>query len=102
MRTGYLMVPEPRNGDYVPCFLVERRRSEQALVQVIQEAFISGASTRKIGKLAMPLGIETLRVSRLSEINMGLNEQVEAFRNRTLQEVYPVLCVDARCTRRSA
>jgi len=31
----------------------------------------------------------------VSEINKGLNEQVEAFRSRPLEEVYPVLWVDA-------
>ena len=95
MGTLYLMVPKLRNGGYVPFFVVERKRSEQALVQVIQEAFINGVSTRKIERLAKKLGIETLSASQVSEINKGLNEQVEAFRNRPLEEVYPVLWADA-------
>ena len=45
MGTLYLMVPKLRNGGYVPFFVIERKRSEQALVQVIQEAFINGVST---------------------------------------------------------
>ena len=95
MGTLYLMVPKLRNGGYVPFFVVERKRSEQALVQVIQEAFINGVSTRKIERLAKKLGIETLSASQVSEINKGLNEQVEAFRSRPLEEVYPVLWADA-------
>jgi putative transposase len=93
--TLYLMVPKLRNGGYVPFFVVERKRSEQALIQVVQEAFINGVSTRKIERLAKALGIETLSASQVSEINKGLNEQVEAFRTRPLEEVYPVLWVDA-------
>ncbi len=93
--TLYLMVPKLRNGGYVPFFVVERKRSEQALIQVVQEAFINGVSTRKIERLAHSLGIETLSASQVSEINKGLNEQVEAFRSRPLEEVYPVLWVDA-------
>jgi transposase-like protein len=46
--TAYLSVPKLRNGGCVLFFLVERKRSEQALIQVIQEAFIKGVSTRKV------------------------------------------------------
>jgi len=49
MGTMYLLVPKVRKGGYVPFFVTERKRSEQALMQVVQEAFINGVSTRKIG-----------------------------------------------------
>ena len=93
--TLYLMVPKLRNGGYVPFFVVERKRSEQALIQVVQEAFINGVSTRKIERLAQALGIETMSASQVSEINKGLTEQVEAFRNRPLEAEYPVIWIDA-------
>jgi hypothetical protein len=51
---------EPRIARSVPRFLVERRREGQPLVQMTQEAFMRGGSTRKIGKLAMSLRIESL------------------------------------------
>ena len=50
--TTYLLVPKLRKGGYIPFFVVERKRSEQALIQVVQEAFINGVSTRKIERLA--------------------------------------------------
>jgi transposase-like protein len=50
--TVYLLVPKVRKGGYVPFFISERRRSEQALIAVVQEAFINGVSTRKIERLA--------------------------------------------------
>jgi len=95
MGTMYLLVPKLRKGGYIPFFVVERKRSEQALIQVVQEAFINGVSTRKIERLAKSLGIENLSASQVSEINKGLNEQVEAFRTRELEQEYPVLWVDA-------
>ena len=95
MGTLYMLVPKLRNGGYVPFFVVERKRSEQALIQVVQEAFINGVSTRKIERLAQSLGIENLSASQVSEINKGLNEQVEAFRSRPLDQEYPVLWIDA-------
>jgi putative transposase len=91
----YLLVPKLRQGGYIPFFVVERKRSEQALIQVVQEAFINGVSTRKIERLAQSLGIENLSASQVSEINKGLSEQVESFRTRSVEAEYPVLWVDA-------
>ena len=96
MGTMYLMVPKVRQGGYIPFFVTERKRSEAMLVQVVQEAFVQGVSTRKMEKLAHSLGIENLSRSQVSEMTKGLNEQVNEFRNRPLSNtVYPVLWVDA-------
>lgn len=96
MGTMYLLVPKARNGGYIPFFITERKRSEAALVEVVQEAFVQGVSTRKIEKLAKRLGIENLSRSQVSDMTKGLNEQAEAFRNRPLSDTrYPVLWVDA-------
>ena len=92
MGTMYLMLPKVRQGGYIPFFVTERKRSEAALIQVVQEA----VSTRKMEKLAQSLGIENLSRSQVSEMTKGLNEQVNEFRNRPLSNtVYPVLWVDA-------
>lgn len=96
MGTMYLMVPKVRQGGYIPFFVTERKRSEAALIQVVQEAFVQGVSTRKMEKLARSLGIENLSRSQVSEMTKGLNEQVDSFRNRSLSErLYPILWVDA-------
>ena len=42
-----LKVPKLRQGSYFPSFLEARKTSEQALVAVIQEAWIGGVWTRK-------------------------------------------------------
>ena len=39
-RTMYLMVPKVRQGGYIPFFVTERKRSEAALIQVVQESFL--------------------------------------------------------------
>ena len=89
-------MPRVRSGGYIPFFVTERKRSEAALIQVIQEAYVQGVSTRKIEKLAKSLGIEGISRSQVSEMTQGLNEQAEEFRNRPLtSNAYPVLWVDA-------
>jgi putative transposase len=93
--TMYLFVPKIRNGGYIPFFVTEKKRSEVALMNVIHEAYINGVSTRKIEKLAKSLGIDSISHSQVSQITKELNDQVAAFRQRPLQETYPVLWVDS-------
>ena len=93
--TIYLMVPKLRKGGYIPFFLNERKRSEQALMSLVQEAYVNGVSTRKIERLAKALGVENISAGQVSEINKGLNEQVEEFRTRALEAEYPFVWVDA-------
>lgn len=95
MGTIYLLVPKLRQGGYIPFFVSEKSRSEAALINVIQEAYINGVSTRKIRRLAQSLGIESISRGQVSNITRELNEQVQAFRNRMLKKTYPVLWVDA-------
>ena len=78
MGTIYLMVPKPRRGGYIPFFITEKKRSEAALMNVIQEAFINGVSTRKIERLAKSLGIHSISRSQVSEITKEHNAQVES------------------------
>ena len=95
MGTMYLFVPKLRKGGYIPFFVTEKSRSETALINVIQEAYINGVSTRKIKRLAQSLGIESISRGQVSNMTRELNDQVQAFRNRRLEKIYPVLWVDA-------
>ena len=93
--TVYLSVPKIRQGGYIPFFVTEKKRSEQALIQVVQECWLNGVSTRKIENIAKGLGIESLSASEVSEINSGLDQMVDEFRTRRLDAEYPVIWVDA-------
>ena len=93
--TFYFLVPKLRNGGYIPFFLQEKKRSETALISLVREAYINGVSTRKVERLAKSLGIEGLSASQVSEITKGLSEEVNIWRSRPLDRVYPVLWVDA-------
>lgn len=95
MGTMYLMVPKIRNGGYIPFFVEAKKRSEAALMSVIQEAYVNGVSTRKMDRLTKTLGIESISRGQVSVLTKELNEQVEAFRQRKLEATYPVLWVDA-------
>jgi transposase-like protein len=90
-----LAIPKIRRGSYFPSFLEPRRRSEQALVSVVQEAYVAGVSTRKVDQVVESLGLRISK-SEVSRICAGLDEQVDAFRNRPLEGRYPYLWLDAK------
>jgi putative transposase len=95
MGTIELEVPRLRNGTYFPSFLEPNTRSERAIIGLVQEAIISGVSTRKIQKLAAELGITSLSKSVASEYFKELDEEACAFRERPLTGKYPYLFLDA-------
>ncbi len=90
-----LQIPKIRQGSYFPSFLQPRKRSEQALVSVVQQAYVCGVSTRRVDQLVESLGLRISK-SEVSRIAGLLDEQVQAFRNRPLEGRYPYLFVDAK------
>ncbi len=94
-----LAIPRLRSGSYFPSFLEPRRRSEQALVAVVAEAYVNGVSTRKVERLVAQLGIESMSRSTVSRLCKTLDEQVRIFRERPLGGRYPYLWLDAKVER---
>ncbi len=90
-----LQIPKLRQGSYFPSFLAPRKRSEQALVSVVQQACVCGVSTRRVDQLVESLGLRISK-SEVSRIAALLDEQVQAFRQRPLEGRYPYLFVDAK------
>ena len=82
-----LKVPKLREGGYVPSFIEHRKRSEQALVSVIQEAVVRGVSTRKIEAVLGELGIAGVSAGQVSQLCAALDEKVRQFRERPLGEI---------------
>lgn len=93
--TIYLLIPKLRKGGYIPFFVTEKKRSEQALINVVQEAYVNGVSTRKMERLFKQIGMENLPPSQVSQMTKELDAQVMEFRNRPLEKEYPVVWVDA-------
>ena len=92
-----LLIPKKRSGPaYFPSFLEPRRRSEQAIVAVVLEAYVNGVSTRKVDRLVEQLGIDGMTKDRVSAICRALDQQVELFRGRPLEGAYPYLWLDAK------
>lgn len=92
-----LLIPRKRQGSaYFPSFLEPRRRSEQAIVAVVLEAYVNGVSTRKVDRLVEQLGIAGMTKDRVSALCRALDDQVAVFRGRPLEGSYPYLWLDAK------
>jgi len=92
-----LRIPKLRAGSFFPSLLERRRRIDQALFAVVMEAYLHGVSTRKVDDLVRALGADTgISKSEVSRICADLDEEVSAFRDRSLAEqAFPYVFLDA-------
>jgi len=92
-----LRIPKLRTGSFFPSLLERRRRIDQALFAVVMEAYLHGVSTRKVDDLVKALGADTgISKSEVSRICKDLDEEVGAFRDRSLADTtYPYVFLDA-------
>lgn len=91
-----LALPKLRTGTYFPEWLLERRkRAERALTSVVATCYLLGVSTRRMDKLVQSLGITGLSKSQVSEMAKDLDEHVESFRSRRLDDAGPFTFVAA-------
>jgi transposase-like protein len=89
-------VPKLRTGTLYPDWLLERRkRSERALTSVVATCYLLGVSTRRMDKLVQTLGITGLSKSQVSVMAKELDEHVEQFRSRRLEDAGPFTFVAA-------
>ena len=91
-----LRIPKLREGSYFPSLLEPRRRSEKALLAVIQQAYVEGVSTRRVDDLVKALGCEGISKSQVSRICGELDRVVDSFLDRPLDGgAYCYLWLDA-------
>lgn len=91
-----IMVPKDRDGNFQTELFERYQRSEKALVLAIAQMYVSGVSTRKVKAITEALcGLEISR-SQVSVLTRKLEEEIEAWRNRRLEKLYPYIVADAR------
>ncbi|MBN9215327.1 MAG: transposase [Microbacterium sp. SCN 70-200] len=89
-------IPKLRQGTYFPEWLLERRkRAETALITVVADCYLAGVSTRRMDKLVKALGIHSLSKSQVSRMAADLDEHVDQFRHRPLEDAGPFTFVAA-------
>ncbi len=91
-----LRVPQDRQGHFSTQLFERYQRSEKALVSALAEMYVQGVSTRKVKAITEELCGHEFSASTISAINKTLDESLEQFANRPLEEIYPYLILDAR------
>lgn len=91
-----LRVPQDRQGRFRTEVFERYQRSEKALVGALTEMYVQGVSTRKVKAITEELCGHEFSASTISRLNQQLDEELEKFAQRRLEEEYPYLILDAR------
>jgi transposase-like protein len=91
-----LRVPQDREGHFSTELFERYQRSEKALVAALAEMYVQGVSTRKVKAITEELCGHEFSASAISAINKRLDQELERFMNRPLEEEFPYLILDAR------
>mgnify|MGYP001499142363 FL=1 len=95
-----LRVPQDREGRFQPSLFERYQRSEKALMAALIEMYVHGVSTRKVSRIVEQLCGHMISASAVSAVTKKLDEEVEAWRCRSLAgRRYRYLIVDAHCER---
>jgi transposase-like protein len=90
-----LEVPQTRGVEFYPSVLERGERSERALKLAVAEMYVQGVSTRKVAAITQELCGFEVSSSQVSRAAALLDEELAAWRNRSLGEI-PYLILDAR------
>src|SRR4029078_1292938 len=93
--TVELRIPKLRKGSYFPGFLEPRRMAEQALTEVIQEAYVQGVSTRSVDDLVKAMGMTGISKSQVSRLCSEIDGKIAASLDRPLEGEWPYIWLDA-------
>lgn len=90
-----LSIPQVRGLKFYPQSLEKGCRSERALKLAVAEMYVMGVSTRKVTKITEQLCGFEVSSSQVSRLSKELDETLEAFRSRPLEDEYPFVYFDA-------
>ena len=94
-----LRVPQTRDGSFSTEIFERYQRSERAFVLGLMEMYVTGTSTRKVTKITEELCGVGFSKSTVSRLATSLDESVDVFFKRDLEEYYPFVLVDAMFTK---
>ncbi len=88
-------VPRDRNGSFEPKIVAKHQRRFTGFDDKILSMYARGMTTREIeGHLEEIYGVE-VSASLISEVTDAVLEEVKAWQNRPLENLYPIIFLDA-------
>ncbi|MDP8232184.1 MAG: IS256 family transposase [Candidatus Zophobacter franzmannii] len=87
--------PRDRDGSFSPVIIAKRQRTLSSVTEAITLLYGQNMSQRAISKFVhKAYGIEISQAT-ISSIISGISDELTAWRNRQLDEVYPIVFIDA-------
>lgn len=89
-----LRIPKLRKGTYYPSFIDALEEAEQALLALVQSAYLQGVSSKSVEETLNRLGISPVDKSQIADLCAQLDDMIYEFRERPLDRAYPSLWID--------
>ena len=89
-----LRIPRTRDGRFHPTVLPRYQRRQAAVNGLLQDVFLAGVSTRRVGEVVQPLLGVRWSASTVSTVTKTLDTAVRQFHRRALLDEYQVLVLD--------
>lgn len=90
-----LTKPEFREKSFETVVFEKYSRVEKALINAILESYIQGVSTRKVRHIMEEFGVTGISAETVSHMGKALDEKVNEFLNRPIEQPVVYLIVDA-------
>jgi transposase-like protein len=90
-----LAIPCDRNGEFDPVLIPKHQRRLAGLDEKILLLYARGVSTRDISAQLEELYGANVSPALISEVTDSVSDEVKAWQSRPLDEVYPILYLDA-------
>ena len=91
-----LRVPQDRRGEFKTELFERYQRSEKAFITTIMQMYVQGVSTRKVTKITEELCGCSFSAGTVSSLNTQIDQSLEKFSRRKLEDAHPYLILDAR------
>lgn len=90
-----LQIPRDRLGHFKPTLLSVMKDQSDAFNELCFELYAKGLTTRDIESITETIYGQQLSKSQVSRITASLSDTMKAFRNRLLNDYYPIIYLDA-------
>jgi transposase-like protein len=102
LRTGEgdleILIPKLRKGSYFPDWLSRWDKLSIGFKSIVANAYYSGVSTRKMGRLFSDLGMDNIDKCMVSRVAKMLDDKIEAWLHKPLQSEYSFIWLDGTYT----
>jgi transposase-like protein len=89
-----IKIPRDRDGKYQPEFFRQYQQRTAEVDKLIREVFLSGVSTRQVGKVLSPLLGKEVSPQTVSRVVSSLDSEVKLFHSRLITDNYEYLFLD--------